>query len=62
MVRCSEDWRYLALLLLTFPELKVESGEVLQGLMAAGVDESVVSLWREMVDMEIEAEDEDDEF
>jgi len=60
--KAGTDWRDLALLLLTFPELKVELGDVLEGLMAVGVEESVVSLWREMVNMKIEAEDEDDEF
>ncbi|MGK7901880.1 MAG: hypothetical protein AB4352_10785 [Hormoscilla sp.] len=60
--KAGTDWRDLAMLLLTFPELKVESGAVLDGLVAAEVDESVVSLWRELVAMEIEASDEDDEF
>ncbi|MBO1347999.1 MAG: nucleotidyl transferase AbiEii/AbiGii toxin family protein [Hormoscilla sp. GUM202] len=60
--KAGTDWRDLAMLLLTFPELKVESGAVLDGLVAADVDESVVSLWREIVAMEIEASDEDDEF
>lgn len=31
-------------LLLTFPELKVESGVVWEGLKVTGVDESVISL------------------
>jgi len=63
--KAGTDWRDLAMLLLTFPafpELKVESGSVLDGLVAADVDESVVSLWREIAAMEIEASDEDDEF
>ena len=60
--KAGTDWRDLAMLLLTFPELKVESGAVLDSLMAAGADESVVSLWQGIVAMEISAEDEDDEF
>jgi len=60
--KAGTDWRDLAMLLLTFPDLKVESGAVLDGLVAADVDESVVSLWREIAAMEIEASDEDDEF
>ena len=60
--KAGTDWRDLAMLLLTFPELKVESGAVLDNLMAAGADELVVSLWQEIVAMEISAEDEDDEF
>ena len=60
--KAGTDWRDLAMLLLTFPELKVASGAVLDGLVATDVDESVVSLWREIVAMKIEASDEDDEF
>ena len=60
--KAGTDWRDLALLLLTFPELKVESGEVRDNLIAAGVAPVVLSLWQEIVEMEIEAEDEDDEF
>ncbi|MGD2182941.1 nucleotidyl transferase AbiEii/AbiGii toxin family protein [Lusitaniella coriacea] len=54
------DWRDLAMLLLAFPELKRESGEVLEDLSAAGASEPILALWREVVAMEIESEEEDD--
>ena len=60
--KAGTDWRDLAMLLLTFPDLKIESGAVLESLIAANADELVVSLWREIVAMDIEPEDEDDEF
>jgi hypothetical protein len=56
------DWRDLAMLLLTFPELKVQTGPVYTSLQAAGVEPEVFDLWRELVAQEIEAEDEEDEF
>ena len=43
--KAGTDWRDLAMLLLTFPELKVESGAVLERLIAANADDLVVSLW-----------------
>jgi len=55
------DWRDLAMLLLTFPELKQESSEVLSCLRAAETNEKILELWREMVEMEIQQE-EDDEY
>lgn len=59
--KAGTDWRDLALLLLTFPELKVESGVVLEGLKAAGVEDSILSLWREIVMMPLQT-DEDEDF
>lgn len=53
------DWRDLAMLLLTFPELKQESGQVLNCLISAGTSEKILELWREVVATAIEpAEDE----
>lgn len=43
------NWRDLAMLLLTFPELKQASGPVSERLRAAGADEAVMNLWRELV-------------
>ena len=54
------DWRDLAMLLLTFPELKQESSEVLTCLRAAGTNDKILELWREMVEMEIQQEDDDE--
>jgi hypothetical protein len=56
------DWRDLAMLLLTFPELKTDAGEVSERLRAAGATETMVGIWREPVAQEITAEDEDAEF
>jgi hypothetical protein len=58
--KAGTDWRDLALLLLTFPELKVESGIVLEKLRADNVEAAVISLWQDIVKMTIEMEDDDD--
>jgi len=53
------DWRDLAMLLLTFPQLKQESSPVLNCLQAAESSEKILALWTEVVTMVIEpAEDE----
>lgn len=56
------DWRDLAMLLLTFPELKSEAGSVLECLRSSNVDGVIIEVWKEIVATEIEAADEDDEF
>ncbi|MGB3237446.1 MAG: hypothetical protein WBB29_04060 [Geitlerinemataceae cyanobacterium] len=47
------------MLLLAFPELKQESGAVLNCLLAAGSSEKILEWWREVVEMEIEEEDDE---
>jgi hypothetical protein len=54
------DWRDIALLLLTFPELKQVSGDVLDRLQSANADEQIVAMWYELVAQEIAPEDDDD--
>lgn len=54
------DWRDLAMLLLTFSELKQESSQVLNCLLVGETNEKILEFWQEVVQMEIEAED--DEF
>jgi hypothetical protein len=54
------DWRDLAMLFLTFPELKQESSRVLNCLLSLEINEKILELWRELVQMEIESEE--DEF
>lgn len=54
------DWRDLALLLLSFPELKNTYGSVRQRLVAASAETAVLSTWEEIVAQEILAEDDDD--
>lgn len=56
------DWRDLAMLLLTFPELKQESGLVAERLYAAGVEPTILRVWKDIVAQEIHPADEDDEF
>jgi len=55
------DRRDLAVLLLTFPELKRESGPVAERLQAAGAD-AALSVWKEIVAQKIQPPDEDGEF
>jgi hypothetical protein len=57
--KAGTDWRDLALLLLTFPELKTEEGPVAERLRAAGASEAVMSAWRDLVAQEIAPDDED---
>ena len=56
------DWRDLAMLLLTFPELKHDPAAVAECLRNAGVDEKVLAIWEELAATEIQAADDDDEF
>jgi hypothetical protein len=56
------DWRDLAMLLLTFPDLKSESGPVAALLRAAGADPEVMAVWRGIVAQEIHAADEDEGY
>ncbi|MBP0002480.1 MAG: nucleotidyl transferase AbiEii/AbiGii toxin family protein [Cyanobacteria bacterium SBC] len=60
--KAGTDWRDLAMLLLRFPELKVERGVVWERLVEMEVDEGVFELWREVVGTAIEVEDEDEDF
>lgn len=53
-------WRDLAVLLLTFPNLKTYDGPVLETLKNAGATEEVLATWCELVRQEIRAEDEED--
>jgi hypothetical protein len=56
------DRRDLAMLLLTFPELKKESGPVESSLRSLGVSEEVLNSWRELVAEEIRQPNDDEEF
>lgn len=56
------DWRDVAMLLLTFPELKQNDGLVTERLKAENAGEDVVNLWSDLVKQEIQSTDEDDEF
>lgn len=56
------DWRDLAVLLLQFPELKSETGEVSEILRQREVDEKVLDAWREIVAQDLRVEDEDEDL
>jgi hypothetical protein len=56
------DWRDLAMLLLTFPELKKEHDTVSEALKSAGVKDEVMETWRELVEQEIVESDDDRQF
>ena len=56
------DWRDLAMLLLTFPDLKRNSGPVRDCLLAAGADPLVMAAWEELVAEPIQPADEENEF
>ena len=56
------DWRDVAMLLLTFPELKRNRGPVRERLEAAGAEPAVLAAWQELVAQEIRPEDEGEEF
>src|SRR5213593_425018 len=47
--KAGTDWRDLAMLLLTFPELKYEQGAVSEALKSIGVKDNVRQTWRELV-------------
>ena len=56
------DWRDLAMLLLTFPDLKRDPGRVSDRLHAAGAAPEVLAAWKELVAQEIRPAAEDEEF
>ncbi len=60
--KAGSDWRDLAVLLLTFPELKAEDGPVAERLRAVGASVDVLTAWRELVAQEIREEEDADEF
>jgi hypothetical protein len=56
------DWRDVAMLLLTFPDLKSESGTVSQILNSLGATKEEMKTWTEVVRQEISKPDDDAEF
>ncbi len=60
--KAGSDWRDLAALLLTFPELKTAEGPVAERLRAANASEEVFTAWKDLVAQEILPEDDADEF
>lgn len=60
--KAGTDWRDLAMLLLTFPELKKEGGEVSEALKSSRANEEVMQTWRELVAQELVEPEDDGEF
>jgi hypothetical protein len=60
--KAGTDWRDLAMLLLTFPELKKEQGAVKEALRSTGAHEDAMKTWSELVVQEIVEPEEDSEF
>jgi len=60
--KAGTDWRDLAMLLLTFPELKTESGAVSEALRSLGANEEAMGEWRNLVAQEISQPEDEDEF
>ena len=60
--KAGTDWRDLAMLLLTFPELKRDPGPVSDELKDSGADAAVLASWKEIVESEIKPQDEESEF
>ena len=56
------DWRDVTMLLLAFPNLKVESGPVSEILNSLGATEQEMKTWSEVVHQEISMPDDDAEF
>jgi hypothetical protein len=56
------DMRDLAVLFLTFPEMKTESGVVNNALEAFGATPEEMNTWRELVAQQLSAPNDDDEF
>ena len=60
--KAGTDWRDLAMLLLTFPELKKEHGAVSDVLKSIGVKDEVMHTWRELVAQKLIEPEENGEF
>jgi len=56
------DWRDLAVLLLKFPELKSETGEIADLLIKKGGDDAVLNAWRKIAAQDLRDEGEDDDL
>src|SRR2546425_4907128 len=60
--KAGTDWRDLAMLLLTFPELKRQEGAVSEALKSMKADEETMKTWSESVAQELIEPDDDGEF
>ena len=60
--KAGTDWRDLAMLLLTFPELKKEKGAVSEALKSLGANDDMTETWRELVAQRFIEPEDDGEF
>ena len=60
--KAGTDWRDLAMLFLTFPDLKSEDGPVAERLRAAGANADALATWKELVAQDVLPEEDEDEF
>src|SRR5713101_2993650 len=60
--KAGTDWRDLAMLLLTFPELKKEQGAVSEALKSLSANEDAMKAWSELVAQDIVEPEDDGEF
>ena len=60
--KAGTDWRDLAMLLLTFPELKQDLGAVSDALKSIGAKEDPMKTWRELVAQKLVKPEGDAEF
>ena len=56
------DWRDLAMLLLTFPDLKRDSGPVRERLQVAGATPEMLAAWQALVAEEIRSAEDDEDW
>lgn len=60
--KAGTDWRDLASLLLSFPELKRAEGPVAERLRALGANDDIMAAWKDLAAQEILPEDDDTDF
>jgi nucleotidyltransferase AbiEii toxin of type IV toxin-antitoxin system len=60
--KAGTDWRDLAMLLLTFPELKKDEGSVSKALKSLDAKDEVMKTWRELVSQDLKEPEDDSEF
>jgi hypothetical protein len=60
--KAGTDWRDLAVLLLQFPELKTENGEVGEILIKRSAGKTIIDTWYEIVAQEMLVEEDDDDL
>jgi len=60
--KAGTDWRYSAMLFLTFPELKQAEETVAERLNKVNVEQSIMDVWTDLVNQDIMLEENEDEF